>query len=351
MLDSRKERILRAIVEEYIETCEPVGSKCLHSKYGIEFSTATIRNDMAEMEEMGYLVQPHTSAGRIPSDKAYRMYVNDIMGSRVPAEKVLSEEDIECIKSALHEKVEEAGDMLKKVADIVSSVTDYTSFAITPSRRKSVVSALQVIPAQPGMCLVMVVTESGATNSTVVSVPQDVSREYIISFSEFLNRRLVGYTLESITYDLCESLAMDFELDTDVLMPVVNGIRKCIRQMDDPHIVYDGTNKIFKHPEFNDISRAQQFMELMESNRLLTAGTMEEDYAEGDDKYLIRIGSENSSDDLRGLSMLASHCVVGDDLLGDIGIIGPTRMDYAKVIACLNYIKKFIDEELKGELQ
>ena len=167
----------------------------------------------------------------------------------------------------------------------------------------------------------------------------------------------MGYTLESITYELCEGLARDFELDEEVLMPVVNGVRKCIHQMDDPHIVYDGTNKIFKHPEFNDISRARQFMELMESNRLLAANT--EDNGNGydtasapgecDSEYNIRIGSENAGDELAGLSMLSSHYTIGDDILGDIGIIGPTRMNYAKVIACLKYIKKFFDEELKGE--
>lgn len=347
MLDNRKERILRAIIEEYIETAEPVGSKCLHSKYGIEFSTATIRNEMAEMEQMGFLVQPHTSAGRIPSDKAYRHYVNEIIGEDNKQTTVLSKEDVEKIRTALHTKVDEVSDMLKIVADVISDVTDYTSFAITPRHNNSVVSALQVIPAQDGFCLVLVVTEAGPAHSTVVKIPQGVSKEYVISFSEFLNRKLTGHTVESITPELCENMVRSFELDSNILVPVVNGVLKCIKQIDSREILFDGKNKMFRHPEFNDIARAKSFFDLIDSEKLLLeAGNTANRNTQTD--YLVRIGDENESSELKEMSMLTSQYQLGDQMLGDIGIIGPTRMDYAKVIACIKYIKYFFDNELNN---
>lgn len=347
MLDNRKERILRAIIEEYIETAEPVGSKLLHSKYGFEFSTATIRNEMAEMEQMGLLLQPHTSAGRIPSDKAYRYYVDGMIDDN--RQLVLSSDEIEKIRTAMHTKVDEVSDMLKVVSDIISDVTDYTTFAITPERNNSVVSAVQVIPAQDGFCLVLVVTESGAAHSTVVKIQQGIRKEYVISLSEFLNHKLCGHTVESITPQLCQGMMDNFELASEILVPVVNGVLKCIKQIDNREIMIDGKNKMFRHPEFNDIDRAKNFFDLIDSERLiLEARSSECTNNSNSIGYMIRIGNENDCNELKEMSMLISQYQIGEQLLGDIGIIGPTRMDYAKVIACIKYIKYFFDNEINN---
>ena len=341
LLDDRKRRILKAIIDDYINTAEPVGSRSVARKHEIGLSSATIRNEMADLEDMGLLEQPHTSAGRVPSDKGYRIYVDQLMTARE-----LSAEETERIKNALKFRINELGQLIKQASAVVSDITKYTSMAVTPQMNKSSLTSLQLVLVELDKVLIIIVTNAGIIKNSMVKIEENVANDSLLIIANFLNDKLVGLALEKI--DL-EGIKLEAEKvlgkDKQIILPIIVGIRDCINQIYNTELFLDGTTRIFNFPEFQDLMRAKQFLNMLGTKEILYTLMFNGIHTKD---MKVRIGTENEMDELKDCSLVTATYSMDYEIIGSIGVIGPTRMQYSKVIASLDYISRVINKELNN---
>lgn len=343
LLDDRKKRILQAIIDDYIDTAEPVGSRTIARKHELGLSSATIRNEMADLEEMGYLAQPHTSAGRVPSDKGYRLYVDQLMKVRQ-----LTPEEAESIKSALEIKISEMSQLIRQASAIISRVTKYTSMAVTPNLKKSTLKTVQVVPVEPGKQLVIVVTNGNIVRNCLVRTPDTSVPDFAIRISNILNEKLKGLTIEQVNVKLISEIEKEIGVQKDVLMPILEGVSDCIDQVDRPEVYLDGMTNIFNFPEFRDISRARDFLNILDEKCFMSKLlSVQRNVKEID----IKIGEENEIEEIKECSLVTATYNIGNTLIGSLGVIGPTRMEYSKVISSLDFIRRQINKEMSKLLE
>jgi len=343
LMDDRKKIILKAIIDSYIDTAEPVGSRTIARKHGIGLSSATIRNEMADLEEMGLLEQPHTSAGRVPSDRGYRFYVDQLMPRRE-----LTIFEIEQIKRALKMKINEVGQLISQASAVASDITRYTSMAITPQMNRSTLKTVQVLPVHFDKLLVIVVTSAGLVKNSLVKIPDSISPSTITGFSNLINSKLSGIILENINItDLKDDIEKEFDISKDAVIAVLGGINDCLNQIFSSDVYLDGATNIFDFPEFHDLLRAKQFLNVLNTKEVLCA-LMHRSIENGGLK--IRIGTENEIDEIKDCSLVTATYSIKNEIIGSIGVIGPTRMEYSKVIASLNCIRKIINMEIMNLL-
>ncbi|HHV30064.1 MAG TPA: heat-inducible transcription repressor HrcA [Clostridium sp.] len=339
-LDDRKKKILQSIIDDYISTAEPVGSRTVARKHELGLSSATIRNEMADLEEMGYLTQPHTSAGRIPSDKGYRFYVDQLM-----RQSELTVEEIYSIKSAMETKINELSQLLKQVSVIMSRITKYTSMAAIPERKNSVLKAVQVVPVERGKALVIVITNAGTVKNSLIKISETVLPEFLISVSNIFNEKLSGLTIEQINLPIIREIEILIGSSQEVLMPILNGVIDCIEQIDSAEVFLEGAINMLNYPEFSDVDRAREFLNLMVEKDLISR--VLKDISVDNDGVVIKIGKENDIEEMRDCSLVTTTYTAGNLVIGTIGIIGPTRMEYSKVLAAVNFMKKKMQEEVE----
>ncbi len=339
LLDDRKLKILQAIIDDYISTAEPVGSRTIAKKHELGLSSATIRNEMADLEDMGFLEQPHTSAGRVPSDKGYRLYVDQLMKIND-----LSESDIENIRNAMDIRINELSQLIRNASVVMSQFTKYTSMAVTPHIKRSVLKAVQVVPIEPGKALVIVVTDSNIVRNNLIRVPEKITPDFIIQVSNMLNDKLKGYTLEMLKTNFLNGEAEQLtSLPYDLMRPILDGIEDLIKLIDRPEIYLEGTTNILNFPEFKEVQKAKEFLSLLDEKKLMsellnTHGNNNE--------IVIQIGNENVIQGIKDCSIVTASYSIDDYVIGSIGIIGPTRMEYSKVVSSLNYIRNKINQEI-----
>jgi len=338
-LDDRKKMILHAIIDDYISTAEPIGSRSVSKRHELGLSSATIRNEMSDLEEMGYLIQPHTSAGRIPSDKGYRFYVDQLMKACE-----LTVEEINIMKSEMETKINELSQLLRQASVTMSRFTKYTSMASTPESKSSILKAVQVVPIEKGSALVVVVTNAGIVKNTLIKIPETVSPEFLIRVSNIINEKLSGLTLEKINIVVIREIEILIGSPQEVLMPILNGVTECINQIDASEVYLEGTTNILNHPEFRDVGKAREFLNMIDTKNVLSM--LLKNINKCGDGVNIQIGSENVIEEMRDCSVITATYSLGGVVVGTIGIIGPTRMEYARVLAALNYVRKKINEEL-----
>lgn len=339
-LDDRKKMILHAIIDDYISTAEPIGSRSVSKRHELGLSSATIRNEMSDLEEMGYLIQPHTSAGRIPSDKGYRFYVDQLMRACE-----LTVDEINIMKTEMETKINELSQLLRQASATMSRFTKYTSMASTPESKSSVLKAVQVVPIEKGSSLVVVVTNAGIVKNTLIKIPETVSPEFIIRVSNIINEKLSGLTLEKINIVVIREIEILIGSPQEVLMPILNGVTECINQIDTSEVYLEGTTNILNHPEFKDVVKAREFLNMIDTKNVLSL-IMRNINRYGEDGVNIKIGSENTIEEMRDCSVITATYSLGGMVFGTIGIIGPTRMEYARVLAAMNYVRKKINEEI-----
>jgi heat-inducible transcriptional repressor len=337
-LDDRKRRILRAIIDDYIDTAEPIGSRTIARKHEIGLSSATIRNEMADLEEMGYLAQPHTSAGRIPSDKGYRLYVDQLMKARK-----LTDEEAESIKIALEVKINELSQLIRQASLIMSRITRYTSIAMTPQMKKSTLKAVQVVPVDQGNALVVVVTKAGIVRNSLIRINENITADFLIRVSNIINEKLSGLSIEQINLHVIQDIENEIRFNKDIVLHVLSGIKDCIDQVDNQEIYMQGATNIFNFPEFRDIVKAREFLNMLDTKDILQS-LLTMYNANGDIK--VRIGNENEFAEIKDCSLITATYRFNDEVIGSIGVIGPTRMEYPKVITSLDYIRERINFEL-----
>lgn len=345
-LDARKIAILEAVVEEYIETAEPIGSRSLSKKFEFGFSPATIRNEMSDLEEMGYLIKPHTSAGRIPSEKAYRYYVDNLFNSEDDSTDLI---EYNSMRIGIENKINELNEVIRQASNLISKLTNYTSIAISATTNNVAIKAVQIVPLETGKALVIVVASTDAVKNYLINVPVDVTADQLIRISNDLGARLVGLTIKNINSELIDKIERDLGYSLEILIPIFDGILKCVELFDKPQIYKNGVTNILNQPEFKDIEKAQQFLHILDEEEKLQdlISFDNESNFDLDEGIYVKIGSENNIEEMNRCSFVTATYKVGNDVIGKIGIIGPTRMDYAKALKALKSVREQINCELR----
>ena len=332
MLDDRKKKVLQAIVEEYINTAEPVSSNVLTSNHGLQCSSATIRNEMADLEKSGYLDKTHTSSGRIPSEKGYRYYVDELL-----KDDDISLEEIKYISSKLETKVNEIEDLTKIAANTISEVTHYTTVSIGPKANEQIIKDIKFILLGSRMMMAVILTDTGLVKETIIKFDEDVTEKQVETINYMFNKKLKGQPIEKIDRPLEEYLYDEMTYSVNVIKPIIEQIKKVL---EDEQIYLEGANKSFDLPEFNSLEVAKNFVNVLDTKELM-ADMLNSGFA---DDIQVYIGDENPKEELKDFSVVTfKHKVNGKDL-GTIGIIGPKRMDYSKVISVMKYINKKLKE-------
>lgn len=342
-MGERKKKILSSVVSEYITSAEPVGSRNIANKYNLGLSSATIRNEMADLEDMGYLEQPHTSAGRVPSDKGYRLYVNELMN-----DYELSVSDLKVIKSMMELRMGQLDKLITSAARVLSELTNYTAIFTAPEIKKGAIKTIELVPIDTSSMLIILVTNEGIMKNKRVLLPKDISPEFITRFSNLLKEKLAGLTIEEISVGKIQEIKMAMQTNFEILFPILDFITDIIDDVQKEAEVYlSGTTNIFNHPEYSDIGKAREFLELLD-NKPIIKKAISEDSKDNSRKnsISIKIGGENEIDALKNKSIITADYYIGDKVAGKLGVIGPTRMDYAKAVKRIERISSYMNKIL-----
>ncbi|MDO6354484.1 heat-inducible transcriptional repressor HrcA [Caloramator sp. CAR-1] len=337
-LGERKRYILKAIVDDYIETAEPVGSRTIAKKYEMGISSATIRNEMADLEELGYLEQPHTSAGRIPSDKGYRYYVDKLINIKDPTPEEASE-----IKNILQfATICEIDNIIKRTTKLLSEVTRYTAAVLSPSVKKSAVKSIQLVQVNDYDVLAIVVTDTAVIKHVLIKLPRRIDYDTLLKINNMLNEKLRNLTVEQIDLSVINQILMELRGYYEILNAIIPVLYDSLKSVD-CDIYLEGTTNIFKYPEYNDINKAKNFLSLLERKE-----TLIDIFSDDGENLKVSIGKENNNDEVRDCSIIRASYMVGNKVVGTIGVIGPTRMDYSKVIGILKFIADNLNDILRN---
>ena len=325
MLDERKKKVLQAIVEEYINTAEPVSSNSLITKYDLNCSSATIRNEMADLEKKGLLDKMHTSSGRVPSAKGYRYYVDELL-----KDDNISLEEVKYISEKLESKVNEIEDLTKITANTISEVTHYTTIAIGPKASEQIIEEIKFVLLGSRMILAVIMTDTQMVKETIIKFDEDISEKQVKTLNYVFNNKLKNQPIEIINKPLEEYLYQEMSDMVKVIKPIIEQIKKLL--FEDNEIHMQGTRRELDLPEFNSLQVAKE----------LIADMLNSGFAEDINVY---IGGENEKEELKDFSVITFKHKVGNKDIGTIGIIGPKRMDYSKVISVMKYISKKLNED------
>ncbi|MCD8036567.1 MAG: heat-inducible transcriptional repressor HrcA [Clostridiales bacterium] len=334
-LNDRKVRILQAIIKDYIDTAEPVGSRTIAKKYNLGVSSATIRNEMSDLEEMGLIVQPHASSGRVPSDKGYRFYVDSIMQNM----ELMDDDTQNIVKNMVNKNINQIEYLMDETAKALSALTNYTTFISEPVIRKTRLKQVRLLPLDDISVMLIVATGENHIKHYVIPVQEVISDDEMIKINEDINAVLKGKTRDDMTDEVIRSLSLATRNHQELLKPMLKDIRKTIVSAESVQIHLSGENNIFDFPEFSDIDKARMLFNTLEERESLLNIIGDGGYGETD----VSIGEENELEEMKDCSVIKTSYKVGDDVYGTIGIIGPTRMDYGQVIAVLNGMAKNIE--------
>lgn len=338
-LDERKRHILRALINDYILTAEPIGSRTIAKKYDLGISSATIRNEMADLEDMGFLEQPHTSAGRIPSDKGYRVYVDHLM--EVPR---LSNGEIEIIKNSIRKiAIGEIERIIKETTKVLSFLTNYTAMVASPQTEKSTVKHIQLVPMDSMHVIAVVVTSIGVVKNASITLSQPITSEKLNTINNFINEKLKGLAIEDINLSIISDVQRNVSGYSEILNEVIPILYESLKCSGSSEVYLEGSSNIFNYPEYNAIEKAKSFFTVLDKKDFLRKILSYEA-----DDMKISIGHENEYDEISDCSLITTTYRIGDKTLGSIGIIGPTRMYYSKVMAVLEYFTSFLNDVLTG---
>lgn len=341
-LDERKMKILQAVIKNYLETGEPVGSRTISKYTDLNLSSATIRNEMADLEEMGYIVQPHTSAGRIPSDKGYRLYVDTMMQQMDTAMQEKSRE-VEELKDLLLEKEEKMDQLLKSVAKTLAVNTSYASMISSPSYSGSRLKFIQLSRVDANQLIAVIVLEGNILKNSMISVPEELDDETLLKLNVLLNTHLNGLPIEEINLGLVARLKQQAGIHSDIVGEVIDAVAESIKADEDLEIYTSGANNIFKYPELADQQKASEIISTFEEKQMLTTLVQDTLSKENNTGIQVYIGDETPVSSMKDCSVVTATYELGEGMKGTIGIIGPKRMDYEKVVGTLQTLMKQLD--------
>ncbi|MGF7185478.1 heat-inducible transcriptional repressor [Desulfitispora alkaliphila] len=339
-MNERKKKILQAIIHDYTKTAEPVGSRTIARKYSLGVSPATVRNEMADLEDMGLIEQPYTSAGRVPSNVGYRYYVDCIM------EKTeLTEIEEAQISNQYKTKVKEIENVIHNTGKLLSEITHYTAMVTTPEMGKKAVKRIQLIYLGPTQALAVIVLQSGLVSNRLMTIPQSVSEEDLNLISRVLNKNIQGETLDNIKRTVLQEIYADLIKQKKTLNMVMDILDESLGadESRDNKVYLDGTLNILNQPEFKDVEKIRSILGILNEEDTIRGllGSNE------DTGITIKIGSENKLEGFSDCSIITATYHIDGQVLGSVGLLGPTRMEYSKVVAFMEAITANLSEIMK----
>ena len=328
LVDQRKLIILTTIIKNYLETGEPVGSRTISKYSGLNLSSATIRNEMSDLEEMGYILQPHTSAGRVPSDKGYRFYVDQLMAKQ--------ERDLSDVRSSMFDRIEKLESALQSLVRNIASDTHYTALVSGPRMEKNRIKFLQISLVEKGKLLFLLMFEGNIIKTMTVDVDEDLEQNAILSVNLLLNDILGGHCVEEITKEDIRAL-VDRSQHKKTMETLLRSLESMLRTDEqDVEIYTSGATNIFKYPELMDSENASKLIFTLESKEELAGLLQEAEEQEEDRSIQVYIGKESPLQDMADCALVTAKYQLGNGMHGTIGVIGPKRMDYEKVLDTLS---------------
>lgn len=336
-LNKRKKEILQAIVEEYIQTAEPVSSGSLVEHGKIDCSSATIRNEMAELEKIGFLEKPHTSAGRIPSQEGYRYYVDELL-----RDDKITQKEMLYIKEKLETKVNNLEELTKIATTTLSEITHYTTIAVGPNVNKHSIIDIKFVLLGSRMLMVIILTDSGIVRESIIKFDEDIEQEQIDDLTMVFKNKLVGEPLEKLNSPIEEFIVKEMKTGVNIIKKIIKEINKMLGNVSKLYL--EGANKALDLPEFKKVDVAKSFLDVLDAKDLV-ADVLNTGIAKDINVY---IGSESEREELKDFSIVTFNHLIEDKDIGTIGIIGPKRMDYSKIISVMKYISKKLNDDFKN---
>ena len=337
-LNDRKKTILKSIIDVYIQSAQPVGSRTIARKHDLGLGSATIRNEMADLEELGYITQPHTSAGRVPSDKGYRFYVDHLMQYYQ-----LGHDEIMSLRQSTESGTEELNELFKRVCSIFSSFTGYPTIVISPRLSESLIKSVQVVSIDDTHLLIVLVVEGGIVRNRMLKHSENVEEEKVTRLANALNAKISGKKVSAVAMPDPFELVLISGLPAPLVAQVLDAVRECLRRVESTDVFLDGVTNLLNYPEFSDLMKAREVLELFSEDDVIQAlarMAMQKPTLE------VRIGSENEIGPMKDLSVVTAVYGPEGRSTGAIGVIGPTRMTYSRVVSSILYIKELINREI-----
>ncbi|MPM12073.1 Heat-inducible transcription repressor HrcA [bioreactor metagenome] len=339
-IDERKIKILQAIINDYIMTGEPVGSRTIAKKYDLGVGSATIRNEMADLEELGYLEQPHTSAGRIPSNKGYRLYVDKLMETG----RLTREEELKIKEYIINSAMYEVDKIVKQACSLLSELTNLTTVVQTPSVRSSYIKSIQLLAIDGHNLVSVIVADSGVIKNHRIRVNNMPRPETIQMINEVLNMRLRNLTIEEINLEVINNLKLELKGFDELFNGILPALYETLKESNNTEVFVEGTTNIFNYPEYNNIEKAKEILSLISDKDSLI------DLIEPSSEITIRIGEENYFPEAKDCSIISAEYSLDGRPIGKIGLIGPKRINYSKVIAIMGQVMKELNKSLRNQI-
>ncbi|MGN0496112.1 MAG: heat-inducible transcriptional repressor HrcA [Lachnospiraceae bacterium] len=338
-LDERKLKILKAIISNYLETGEPVGSRTISKYTDLNLSSATIRNEMADLEEMELIMQPHTSAGRIPTDKGYRLYVDQMM--------IEKDSEMEEMKTQLLERVDKMESLLKQVAKVLAYNTNYATLVTAPQYQNITLKFIQLSQVNQQQLLAVIVVDGNVIKNKLMDVDRELGNDEVLKLNVLLNTFLQGASLQDINLEMIQTIKNQAGEFADIMEHIFQGIVETIHEAEEVDIYTSGTTNMLKYPELGNIEQTTKLLEALEEKQAL--GELIDGSRSGEEGIQVYIGEEMPGQDMKDLSLVTATYELAEGAKGTIGIIGPKRMDYKKVVSTLKNLTGELDTIFKKD--
>ena len=334
-LDERKIKMLYEIIQTYLETGEPVGSRTISKYSDLKLSSATIRNEMSDLEEMGYIIQPHTSAGRIPSDKGYRLYVDHLIQEK--------DREVTELKELMIRRTDKMEQVLKQVVKVLASNTNYATMISAPQYHQNKLKFIQLSKVDANQILAVIVAEGNVIRNRLIPVCEELDAESILKLNILLNTMLNGKTIAEINLQMISSMKEQAGIHSNIISDVVDAVAEAIYSDEGMEIYTGGATNIFRYPELSDNGKASELIQTLEEKQIL-AELVTETLSKEEKGIQVYIGSESPIKSMKDCSVVTATYELGQGLQGTIGIIGPKRMDYENVMSTLKTLMEQLDD-------
>ena len=334
-LDERKKKILHAIIQNYMETGEPVGSRTISKYSDLKLSSATIRNEMSDLEEMGYIIQPHTSAGRIPSDKGYRLYVDNLMQEK--------NQEVVDLKELMFQRTDRLEKVLKQVVKVLANNTNYATMISTPQYHQNKLKFIQLSKVDDHQILAVIVAEGNVIRNKLIPICEELNDETILKLNILLNTMLNGKTIEEINLQMISSMKEQAGIHSNIIGDVVDAVAEAIHSDEGMEIYTGGATNIFRYPELSENGKASEIIQTLEEKQNLV-DLVNETLSNEEKGIQVYIGSESPVQSMKNCSVVTATYELGNGLQGTVGIIGPKRMDYENVMGTLKTLMDQLDD-------
>lgn len=339
-LDDRKKLILRAIVENYIKNAEPVGSRSIAKSTGLNLSAATIRNEMGDLEELGYLTQPHTSAGRVPSSLGFRFYVDSLMDKYL-----MTAAEIQQLKKAMLNKVHELDQIVKDVSVAFSNLTLLPTFGMLPTIETGIVKSIKLVGIDERTVMIIVADSSGVIKNKLLRLHENISPEILIKLNDVLNANLTCLTASEINLSHIIEIQNAVGVNTEILTSVLELVHEAISEIDKHEVYMEGSTNILRFPEYNNIEKIKEILGFFDNKKSIDEMITKLPDVKSD-KVSVFIGDENPVAELKNNSVVISSYKIGDNMTGIVGVVGPMRMDYSKVVSGVGFFARQLEDML-----